>query len=74
MAINKAIHYEQLPKAAQAELFGFYDFLVQKSVRENHKRSRSRSGEKDIFFQKVASRTFSLPDGYAFDRDELHER
>jgi hypothetical protein len=69
----KVIQIERLPESARNELFDFYEFLVQKYAPILSK-SSSACETKERFFRKVTSHTFSLPSGYTFDRNELHER
>jgi hypothetical protein len=71
--MTKAIQIERLPESARTELYDFYEFLVKKYVPVFTKTSSDRVA-KDVFFNNVTSRAFSLPANYTFDRNELHER
>lgn len=73
MATNRLIQPERLPENVRNELFDFYEYLVRKYVK-SYNRSKAGSLAKEKFFQKVASRSFSLPTDYTFDRYEIHER
>lgn len=71
--MSKAIQIDRLPEIARNELYDFYEFLMQKYT-PAMKKSRSVTSAKSAFFQKVAARSFTLPDNYKFDRNELYER
>ena len=73
MASNKSIRPERLPENARIALLDFYEFLVRKYVKSFNS-AKAGALAKEKFFQKVASRSFSLPADYTFDRDEIHER
>lgn len=73
MRADKAIQLDRLPGAARNELYDFYEFLVQKYA-GSQKRQRAGKDAKAAFFDSVKKHTLTLPAGYSFDRDEIHER
>lgn len=71
--VSKIINFEHLPEDARKELLDFYEYLLFK-----HGKSQGQAiplhKRKEHFFKSVKKHLFTLPDGYKFDREELHER
>jgi len=57
-----------LPENARKELIDFYEFLMEKYVRNQE------NMKKESFFSTVKRYSFTLPPNYKFNREELHER
>ena len=68
---NQAIDLFDLPEAAQQELLVFYNFLIFKYQVRKHRDAQDRKSILKGIFQEAIG---TLPTGYAFNREDVHER
>jgi len=67
MSKIKEIDIDILPQKIKRELLDFYEYLVNKYAGKKLK-------DKKAFFESRKTHLFKLPEGYKFNREELHER
>lgn len=70
---EKQLDLERLPEGARRELFDFYGYLLNKYGR-GKKEKVAMEKRKTHFFESVKKHSFTLPENYKFNREELHER
>ncbi|WP_457569337.1 DUF2281 domain-containing protein [Desulfurobacterium sp.] len=66
MRLTEKLDLSILPEEAKKELLDFYEYLKKKYKVENN--------TKDQFFKSLKKHSFSLPQDYSFNREEIHER
>lgn len=67
MAQAREIDMGILPEEVKKELIDFYEYLANKYGKKKLK-------DKKAFFVSVKLHSFKLPEGYRFDREDMHER
>ena len=73
MSRLKEIDIDILPEEVKRELLDFYEYLATKYGKKQIE-MKSPLKDRKAFFESVKMHSFRLPEGYKFNREELHER
>ncbi|MBS4033317.1 MAG: hypothetical protein KGZ85_02525 [Ignavibacterium sp.] len=80
MPKTKEIDIDLLPEDIKRSFIDYYEYLVhkyavkKKCTGKEERYSEEMKKKKKLFFKSIATHTFNLPEGYKFNREELHER